>query len=458
MKALLERWYGANGKEKGQVAHRSSLHPVVKDLEEDWYERPERRAEIMRIFDDVVLQGDVPDNLACTALITNAYLYTGDEKYRQWVLDYTQAWTERTRANGGIVPDNVGPTGKVGEKRSGQWWGGLYGWNSRWAGDHALMGATIAGELSVMLSGGDTGYLEIMRTSVERLLDMAKVRHDGHILIPGRITPEGWTDYRTMHVRDWSHIYHASMEQRDFDIFARLRDGDRENDWNEVRPQSDRRSGDSERARFQYYDGKNPSWPSDILSADYEFAQTQYEFMRSDPRSAAEIARDGKWAPNPVIIKGLVQVTTGTPQTIYNGGLLRSTVRYFDVGGQENRGSFPNPEPQTLNPDSRPGLPEDVAALVDKLGPTTVGIHLVNTSRTETRRLVVQAGAFGEHSFTEVAARKQGEAAAPTQVNGKHFAVTLPPSTSIKIDAGMRRFSNKPTFAFPWHGDSVPTW
>ena len=74
----------------------------------------------------------------------------------------------------------------------------------------------------------------------------------------------------------------------------------------------------------------------------------------------------------------------GAPQSVYNGGLLRATVRYFD----QHHG--------------RPGLPRDVAALVNKLESECVGLQLANISPTETRNLIVQAGAFGEHQFTEV--------------------------------------------------------
>ena len=116
-------------------ALRASLHPFVRDLEEDWPDDPERRREILDLFDRVVLGGDVPTNLTAAGLVTHAFLSTGDDRYRRWVLDYAQAWIERIDANGGLVPDNVGPTGRVGEQRRGQWWGGLYGWSSRWAGD-----------------------------------------------------------------------------------------------------------------------------------------------------------------------------------------------------------------------------------------------------------------------------------------------------------------------------------
>ena len=113
------------------------------------------------------------------------------------------------------------------------------------------------------------------------------------------------------------------------------------------------------------------------------------------------------------------------------------------------------------------------AALVDELDADRTGIRLVNLSRSETRSLIVQAGAFGEHEFTEVgfeeevlsyegpqpglrieAERTTSRTAAA--VNAKHFAVELPPSTSIRLDAGMHRLANDPSYRFPWHGGKVP--
>ena len=41
-------------------------------------------------------------------------------------------------------------------------------------------------------------------------------------------------------------------------------------------------------------------------------------------------------------------------------------------------------------------------------------------------------------------------------VEGRYFVVELPPSTAIRLDMGMRRFANDPSYAFPWHGDEIP--
>ena len=83
------------------------------------------------------------------------------------------------------------------------------------------------------------------------------------------------------------------------------------------------------------------------------------------------------------------------------------------------------------------------------------GRHRATTSRNQTRRLIVQAGAFGEHDFTRV--RSVGDASdAELSVNGRLFSVELPPTSSIRIDASMKRFANNPSYAFPWHGNGIP--
>ncbi len=439
----------------------TTLYPVIKELEPRWFEDPDRQEEILRLFEDVALNGDKPENLIMTALVTNAYLYTGEEKYKRWVLEYVDAWMDRLNENDGIMPDNVGPTGKIGEQRQGQWWGGLYGWNFSITGgtDRIFNSCTIAAECAMLLSG-DPKYLDLIRSQIERLLSMAKKNESGQLQWPARHGPDGWESYRTIQMRDMAHLYHASMSAEDYDLITHIRQGDVERDWNHIQPWMDRRSktGDPELPRFQYYDGKNPDWPLRILSAEYEMMMRFYEGMLDDDRSVQEMIEDNQWPPNPVVVKGLVQVTMGTPQTLYNGGLLRATVRYFDLDR------------------ARPGLPKDIAALVDSLGPDHVGIHLVNTSATEARNLVIQAGAFGEHQFTgatynqmsleykrPIGSNLQLRARAQhiltdkkVDLDSKYLGVEMPPMSSIQLRLGMRRFVNDPSYAFPWHGGKVP--
>ena len=112
---------------------------------------------------------------------------------------------------------------------------------------------------------------------------------------------------------------------------------------------------------------------------------------------------------------------------------MRATVRYFDSDR------------------NRPGLPLDVAALVDSLGADSAGIQLVNVNAGETRNLIVQAGAFAEHEFLSLS-----HADKILPVNSKYFAVQLPPATSIGLDVARRRFAQRPTYAFPWYGEVIP--
>ena len=435
------------------------LYPRVQELEPRWYEDDARREEILDIFDEMVLQGDEPSNLCTTALVTNAYLYTGDEKYKRWVLDYVQGWIDRIDANDGIIPDNVGPNGIVGESRGGQWWGGLHGWSaSERAIDRLFLGLIIAAECAHLLSGGDDAYLHILRSQIQTLLDNSRTDDDGHLVVPTSYGADGWAAYGEFSIRNGPvhlvHLYHASMSDEDRALVTRVRDGSAE-DWNETPAVGDRGGARTEYARFQYYDGKNPNWPVHALAADYAQVADFIEAMERDSRTVQEIIDDNNWPPNPVIVKALVQTTMGTPATLYNGGILRATVRYFDA---EER---------------RPGLPPNVAALVDDLSSDRVGVQLVNTSHSETATVIVQSGAYGEHAFTDVnfdettlsydginpglrTRAQKTPSSNSTAVNGKHLAVTLPPMTTVRLDGGLRRFVNAPSYAFPWHGEKPP--
>ena len=422
---------------------RAALDPVVKNLESNWFEDPKRRDEILKLFDDIVLNGDVPHSLGSTALMTNAYLYTGEDKYKQWVLDYTGAWMERIERNNGILPDNVGPTGRIGEQREGLWWGGLYGWNT-FVGHYIMFSSlTIAAECALLLTG-DYGYLDLLRSQIKLLMDNAIFREDGQLLLPSRYGPDGWEytredyDYEKgrfvpYRMQELAHLYHASMAEEDYELIVRIRETDKMRDWNDPPVLGEKSYADTELARFQYYDGKNPDWPMKILQAEYQNALNDVVETQTETRDALTLIEDNAGCPDPVYTKGLTQVTMGAPQSVYTGGLLRATVRYFDADRV------------------RPGLPLDVAALVDSLGADSAGVQLVNLSMSETRNLIVQAGAFAEHEFVAVAHSDQ-----TVPVGSKYLAVELPPGTSIRLDLAMRRYAHQPTYAFPWHGDTIP--
>jgi hypothetical protein len=288
-------------------------------------------------------------------------------------------------------------------------------------------------------------YLDLLRSQVKMLLDNSIDGEDGRLMVPCRATPEGWdyscegdgTATTNLRIYELAHLYHASMSQEDYDIILRVRDGDKTRDWNKSEVGAARAEWYSEYSRFQYYDGKNPNWPEKALQDQYQRALENYHKMEADDRTVAEIIEDNLEPVNAVFTKVLTQVMLGSPQYLYHSGMLRATVRYFDRDRV------------------RPGLPPDVAALVDELSAESVGVQLVNTNRNETRNLIVQAGAFGEHQFTQVR-YGDGDDEQVVPLDGKYFAVELPPSTAIRLGAGLRRFANQPSYAFPWHGDTIP--
>jgi len=69
----------------------------------------------------------------------------------------------------------------------------------------------------------------------------------------------------------------------------------------------------------------------------------------------------------------------------------------------------------------------------------------VNTSRTASRRLIVQMGAYGEHRATSV---RLGDRTIP--LNTSHFEVQIAPGAGERLVIGINRLVNDPTLRFPW--------
>ena len=133
-----------------------------------------------------------------------------------------------------------------------------------------------------------------------------------------------------------------------------------------------------------------------------------------------------------ITTEALVHLTMGGPMPIYNGGLLMVAVRHFDADRK------------------RPRLPADVAALVSRIDPDGIELTLANLHPMESRRLIVQAGAFGEHRFTTASyADDHGEAAA-TDVDRQYVEFELGPGTVFEVKLGMERFCRQPSYRLPW--------
>lgn len=384
-------------------------------------------AEILKLLNQRQMRGDVPLNLTATSLVTHAYLLTGEDRYRDWVLGYLEAWAERIAANGGLCPDNVGPGGAIGEHLDGKWWGGYYGW--RWP--HGFMTIlqplTIAAMNAVLLTG-DYRYLDIPRGQLDRLMALGRVE-DGRLLIPHRHTDAGWTAWRPVPPEFPLQLWLLSQAPADRARLERIPERDPE--WRRVLP--GRGKGDDLHIGpwYSFLQGALPDYPERLLEAQWTEVARRLERMAGDTGDP-ETWDVHHWQEiNPVHTEALLQLACGGPQIIYHGGLLHLRLRYVDAEAR------------------RPGLPPDVAALVTALDAGSTSVSLVNTNPLRERRLILQAGAFGEHEFTDVV-EVGGEAPAlAVPVTGKHLGVVLPPGRALDLRLGMRRHCRQPTYEQP---------
>jgi hypothetical protein len=415
-------------------------------------------------------KGDIVTNLIVTSLITNAYLMTGATKYAEWVLDYVAAWQERAQANQGLLPDNIGLSGQIGEYINGKWYGGLYGWAWPHGYYNVAMAAVVAGTNAYLISR-DEQFLELPRSQIDTIHALGKVQtleeladtfgsfwrimlneypaETEFFVVPYRHQDSGWFDYQSPSPVYPIAVWNLSFSEADWQRIAKLRQHD-VNDWRNVRAFRNKEDAGHEAPWLCFLKGENPDYPEAILSASYGQVARRLEMIRQDASDLSQVSIHHWQELNPVLTEALVQLTLGAPQIIYNGGLLICQLRYFDV---EKR---------------RAGLPADVAALVEKIEADYILVHLVNLNVFESRELIVQAGAFGEHQFQQVQYEQrtsdfpgfQGARgyAAPSlktesislEVNSHLLRVQFPPATEIRFRLAMKRFVNQPSYQLPW--------
>ncbi len=397
------------------------------DNSEAWVD-DEKFPFILETMNRRMMRGDVPLNLTATSLMLNAYMYTGDSKYKKWVIEYVEAWMERVRQNDGVIPDNVGLTGKIGENMEGKWWGGYYGWRWPHGFTNQIESTTIGGSNAYLLTG-EAKYLDLPRSQLEMILSKGKL-HNGKRMVPHRHDDRGWYDYRPIAPQYPINLWYLSSRGDDWEIVETITDVP---SWDTFSYRKAKGDDKNEGPWLSFLRGRNPDFPVQMMRANYQESLRRLKMIRTDT-SHVDDQNVHHWQQrNPVILEGLVQLMLGAPNHIYHGGLLHSRLRYFDPKRK------------------RPGVPPDVAALVDRMSEDAVEVVLVNVHPSERRELILQAGMFGEHEFTE--ASYEGKA---TDVTSKWLHVTLGEGAMGRLKLNMRRFANQPTYAFPWHRDGVP--
>lgn len=361
---------------------------------------------------------DSPLNLQSTTLALNAYLLTGEKRWRDWLLEYVDAWVARAAANDDILPSKVGPDGRIGGK-SGRWYDGVYGWNfsplvpqTGKREDRNRVPRSIVAFMNAALLTGDDRYLDVWRRQNAAINSRAK-EIDGKLHTPRMYGPDGWYSYAPGAYRlNGFEIWYMSMDASDRDLAG-------QHPW------------------LDFLEGRNPNYPGEALGASMKRVAARIELINNDKSTPETRLADNALEFNPASVTSLLQLTMGalhiarppwSPTSPSQGGApLHARLRYFDPLRR------------------RAGLPADVGALIDKLEADRTGVTLVNLDHNQERLVTVQGGAYGEHVIVSAS---DGKRTLP--VNGRSFDVRLAPHCGARLELTMRRYAGTPTLKFPW--------
>ncbi|MEV8527305.1 hypothetical protein AB0451_24630 [Streptomyces sp. NPDC052000] len=413
--------------------------------------------------------GDTAVNLAAAGLVLNAWILSGEERYRTWITDYVGAWRERAAANDGIIPDNVGTDGEVGSQLDGRWYGGHYGWS--WPhGWYSVGQAALVAALAAVAATGDEGFLDLVRPALDTVLahgrtmtfnesdsslrsrwtaQLAEDVDTPTLHVPFRHSDRGWFDFNPPLTAVPTALWHHSASETDRQRLERMREVGGI-DWRTVRPFRTKEEAGHEEPWFAFLAGDNPGYPERILAAAQ--AQVRHRLARMERYRDLDVPEEDihLWQQsNPVVTEALVQLTWGGPQVIYNGGLQQARLRHYDAHT------------------GRPGLPPSVAALVTAIDPAATTVELVNLDPRTARAVIVQAGACAEHTIRDVrytvcqdpswigdlydyGHREPTVTEATVTVDGTWISVELPPSTRIRLTLELTLRTRTPSYRTPF--------
>ncbi|MGH9658202.1 MAG: hypothetical protein ACRD96_06635, partial [Bryobacteraceae bacterium] len=367
-KATTYDWVGDAVPGRFHILHSAQGRKQMLDLDSHY---PKMLAHCNDYLDSV---GDHPLNLASTAMALNAYALTGEKKYRDWIVEYAGAWKQRTDANGGNIPTNIGLDGTVGGEYGGRWYKGTYGWNftifdgeiEQIAHRNTFSAGSWPGFANAYLVSGDRGFVDTLRKQMDNLYAQRK----GNTLPQMYGDPKGhkengpaqWYHFTSnLHINRLIEIYLWSMDRRDLERIPK-------SGW------------------IGFLEGTDPGYPEKALRADLEHVRRRMADLHKDVTTADTRLADYLMGINPATTDALLNLTTGG---YVSGNIwsLHTRFRYFDPARR------------------RAGLPGDVGALVEKLAADSATLTLVNVSPVEPRTVVVQAGAYGEHEIVTAGAQ-----------------------------------------------------
>jgi hypothetical protein len=437
---LGEDWQSYEAKQSGMRPYGLPLDDIDGIATWDDLALPGNARRMGQAMQDRMGAGDTAISLAATSLAANAWLYGNGPEFAAWIAEYVGAWRERALANGGLLPDNVGPGGGVGELHGGKWHGGHYGWS--WPhGLHFVEPAALLAAAADYLVSGDDAAWAFARVPLETVIAHARravfnpgASTLGHWwqsrlgsdisreaeLVPYRYSARGWFDWHPAPVTFYFWLWWNTGDDGDRELLERVLTGSGY-DWRQVRQFRDKEDAGHEGAWYAWLCGQNPGFPEQSLRMALGQVSQRLALQRQDDgRTQGD---DIHWwqQVNPVTTEVLSQQVLGAPATLYNGGLPIARLRYWDA--------------ERL----RPGLPPEVCALVTRIAVAEVRVTLMNLDPRQARAVILQAGSWGEDRI-DYAAYNELAGTWPGPVHGRSD-ITTPEATPRRIPVGASHLS-----------------
>ncbi|MBI3462938.1 MAG: hypothetical protein HY000_07735 [Planctomycetes bacterium] len=260
---------------------------------------------------------------------------------------------------------------------------------------------------NALLLTGDPKYVDLWRNQIKAVNANAK-RIDGRMMYPKMFGDEGWYAFDPEPYSVGAlEIYFWSMKREDRERVGR-------DPW------------------LDFLDGRNPDYPERALRADFARIRERVAGQRADSSTPDTRLADDPMKYNPASVRSLIELMLGGLHPGHQASPLHCRLRYFDPAQR------------------RPGMPEDVGALVEKLGDRELTVQLVNINQSEPRDVIVQTGCYGEHLCTAVAIDGREVA-----LNQPYFRVRLAPGAGSRVVVKTNRYASTPTLWRPWDRPSV---
>ena len=225
---------------------------------------------------------------------------------------------------------------------------------------------------------------------------------NGKTVYPHMYGEDGWYAYSSTPYNEGAlDVYYWSMDGEDRRYVP-------ESDW------------------LNFLDGDKPDYPIEVMENEFESIRLKLEGVKNDRSSPDTRLSDNTLKYNTANTTCLTQLMMGALTPRY-GEVLHARVRYFDPV------------------ERRAGIPKDVAALVEEMTDVSTTLSLVNIDPVESKKVIIQVGAYGEHQATTV--EIDGEV---LSVDNSSFTVHLEPGCGARLLIQNDRYVNKPSLTHPW--------